>query len=269
MRSFRIAHKKCNNLTPAIKTSSLDFNPLGPAVTLIKIKIMKKAILHNSFKMALLIVCLAIKTKGIGQVSVRSVSDEIMKPESQHEEKRRLPIRFGLGAETFVAGNAKGAFYSANLNLSRGKSLLSLGPCIQKRTLQINAVKLSYSYLLSGINDRYDADELNEMKDDPSDILELRLLCYVQYTHQGSLSYKASRVETITNPESRINFNEVKFSTLEGAVSAELDINLKGLKIRTYMGFTTFYHFKYIDNMYRAKCSPALTFGVGVVIPHL
>jgi hypothetical protein len=230
---------------------------------------MKKAILNNTLKMALLIVCLAIKTKGVGQISASSMPDKLMKPESQQEEKRRLPIRFGIGAETYIAGNAHGTFYSANLNLSRGKSLVSLGPCLQKRSLQLNGVKLSYSYLLSGINDRYDADELNEMKDDPRDILELRLLCYVQYTHQAPLSYNASRVETITNPESKVNFNAVKFSTLEGALSAELDINLKAVKIRTYMGFTTFYHFNYIDNMYRAKCSPALTFGAGIVIPHL
>lgn len=230
---------------------------------------MKKVILHNCLKMALLIACLAIKTKGVGQISASSIADKLMKPESQPEEKRRLPVRFGVGAETYVAGNAHGTFYSANLNLSRGKSLVSLGPCLQKRSLQLNGVKFSYSYLLSGINDRYDADELNEMKDDPSDILELRLLCYVQYSHQARLSYKAERVETITNPESKVNFNEVKFSTLEGAVSAELDINLKAVKIRTYMGFTTFYHFNYIDNMYRNKCSPALTFGAGIVIPHL
>lgn len=228
---------------------------------------MKKTILNSGLKMTLLIACLAIKTKGIGQIA-GSVSDDIMKPEFQQEEKRRLPVRFGIGAETYVAGNAHGAFYSANLNLSRGKSLISLGPCLQKRSLQLNGVKLSYSYLLSGINDCYDADEVNEMKDDPSDIIEFRILGYVQYTHQASLSYNASRVETITNPESKINFNEVKFSTLEGALAAELDINLKALKIRTYLGFTTFYHFNYIDYMYRAKCSPALTFGAGVLIPH-
>ena len=230
---------------------------------------MKKSILHTSFKMALLIVCLVIKTKGISQISASSISDKVMTPVFDQVEKRRVPVKLGFGFETYASGNAHGAYYSPRIDLSKGKSLFSAGPCLQKRSLEINGVKLGYSYLLSGINDRYDQDETNKMKEDPRDILELRMLCYVQYLHNAPLSYAASRVETITNEERKVNFNQVRLSTIEAALCIELDVNIKWFKIRTYMGGTTFYHNDYINGLYRPKCSPALMFGAGIIIPHL
>jgi hypothetical protein len=230
---------------------------------------MKTSVFNNGLKTAILAICLLSINKGSSQVSASHFSDNVMKPEFEQAEKRRVPVKLGLGLEAYASGNAHGAYYSPNVNLSKGKSMISLGPCLQKRSLEINGLKIGYSYLLSGINDRYDQDEINEMKNDPSDILELRVLCYVQYLHNAKLSYNASRVETITNQESKMNFNQVRLSTIESAICIELDINSKWLKIRTYLGASTFYHTDYINGMYRPKCSPALMFGTGIVIPHL
>lgn len=230
---------------------------------------MKKSIFNNGFKTAILAICFLSINKGSSQVSGSHLSDNVMKPEFEQVEKRPVPVKLGLGLEAYTSGNAHGAYYSPRINVSKGKSMFSLGPCLQKRSLEMNGLKIGYSYLLSGINDRYDQDEINEMKDDPSDILELRMLCYVQYLHNAKLSYNASRVETITNPENKVNYNEVRLSTIEAALCIELDINVKWLKIRTYMGATSFYHTEYINGMYRPKYSPALIFGTGIVIPHL
>ncbi|HWY10436.1 MAG TPA: hypothetical protein VN026_03870 [Bacteroidia bacterium] len=229
--------------------------------------------IRTGIRVALIVISLLSITKDFAQPMASLISDKIMKPQfepilKQSEQKKRK-VKFGFGLETYVSGNAHGAFYSARLNVSKGKSVFSLGPCLQKRTLELTGAKLGYSYLITEINDRYDEKELKEMKYKQRDILELRILCYVQYLHNASLSYAASRVETITNNNSGINFNQVRLSTVEAALCAEIDINIKWLKIRTYMGGTTFYHTTYINGMYREKCAPALIFGTGFVIPNI
>lgn len=205
-------------------------------------------------------------SKGVSQKSMTVMQHKIMQP-YQEIVNKKSSVKFGLGVEAYVSGNAHGAFYSANINLSNKQSIFSLGPCLQKRSLEVNGVKFGYSVLLSGSKDRLDEEELKEVG--KPDVLELRLHSYMQYTHEATLSYNASRVETITNPESKINYCQVRFSTLEIAICPELDITIKKMRLRTYMGFTTFYHFKYMDSMYRPKFSPALVFGVGVLMPHL
>ena len=214
------------------------------------------------------IICISSNTIS-AQANAKKMNENILKPNFNQVEKKSLPVRFGLGAETYISGNAHGAFYSARVNISKGKSVFGLGPCLQKRSLALNGVKLSYSYLLSGNNNRYDEDELKEIEDGRPDLLELRALCYVQYTHKAQLCYNASRVETITNNESHVNFNQFRTSTTEIAFCAELDINLNGIKIRNYMGFNVFYHSDYTKNMYRPKCATALVFGTGFIIPNL
>lgn len=218
--------------------------------------------------MAMLVLSVLILNNGTAQPVAGIDPDKILEPISI-KEKRKLPVRLGAELETYVSGNAHGAYYTAAVNLSKGKSIFSAGPCLQKRSLEVNGIKLGYSYLLSGINDRYDQDEINELKDAPRDVLELRVLCFVQYLHKASLSYKASRVETITANESKINFNQVRFTTVEAALCMELDYNIKRFKIKNYMGVSAFYHTDHLKGMYRPKCSPALMFGAGLIIPQL
>jgi hypothetical protein len=233
----------------------------------------KKYTFNIGLKSAVLIMSILILSKGLAQPHSSFMSDKVMKPQlsavlKQAEQKKRS-VKFGFGLETYASGNAHGAFYSARVNVSKGKSVFSLGPCLQKRSLEMNGLKAGYSYLLSGSNDRYDEDELKTMKEEPRDILELRMLCYVQYLNNAPLSYNASRVETITSVNGNINYNEVRLNTIEAALCAELDINIKWLKIRAYMGATTFYHTNYLNGMYRPKCSPALIFGTGFIIPGI
>lgn len=216
------------------------------------------------------IVCLFNVNASIGQKSMNAMNSKIMQPYKEVVKSNSSPLKFGIGAETYVSGNAHGAFYSATINLLKKKSIFSLGPCLQNRSLELNGLKFGYSVSLSGSKskDRYDEDELKEMeKDTRPDILELRLGFYTQYTHNAKLSDNASRVETITNPESKINYYQARFSTIEIVVCPELIINVKNIKLRTYAGFTTFYHLKHMDHMYRPKFSPALVFGAGILIP--
>lgn len=236
---------------------------------------MKKIAILTCLRAALVIASFLIMNNNFAQTKSSLMASNIMKPKAQYNpvlqqiEKKQKRVRIGFGLETYVSGNAHGAFYSARINASKGKSVYSLGPCLHKRSLELTGVKLGYSYLLSGLNSRYDKEELEEMKHEPREILELRLLIYAQYLHKTRLSYAASRVETITSSKANVNYNDVRLNTIEAAVCAELDINIKWIKIRTYMGATAFYHTNQMEGMYRPKFSPALIFGTGFIIPSI
>jgi len=175
----------------------------------------------------------------------------------------------GLGMESYLNGDAHGSFYSLSLNLKRKKAMLSFGPCIQKRSQELNSGKISISYLLTGLNENYDSDEPNEDKTDPSDAVELTVLLNLQYTDQGRLSYHASETETLTNPESNINYSQLRFSTVTATLGPEIDFNLRKLRIRTYAGASFFYHLNYPEGMYRPKYGPAIVLGFGISVPKL
>ncbi len=200
--------------------------------------------IRTNIRVALIVLSFLNITKDLAQPMANLISEKAMKPQFdpilKQAEQKQNKVKFGFGLETYVSGNAHGAFYSARVNMSKGKSVFSLGPCLQKRTLELTGAKFGYSYLISEISDHSDEEVLKEKKDKRQDILELRILCYVQYLHNASLSYAASRVETITSNNNGINFNRVRLSTIEAALCAEIDINIKWLKIRTYMGGTTF-----------------------------
>ena len=230
---------------------------------------MKKNIYNTGLITMMVILSLTNVNKAMAQKAMAVMSSKIMQP-YQETVKTGPAVKIGIGAETYGSGTAHGAFYCATINLSKKRSIFSFGPCLQKRSLELNGLKLGYSVALSGSNDRYDEDELKEMeKVKQPEILELRLRFFTQYTHNAKLSYNASRVETITNPESTINYYNARFSTIELAVCPELIVTYKNVKLRTYAGFTTFYHFKHAETMYRPKFSPALVFGVGILIPEL
>ncbi len=173
----------------------------------------------------------------------------------------------GFGTETYINGDAHGTFYAANVNLTHGRSTISIGPCLQKRSQEVNGGKMSFSYLISGINELYE-DE-SESAAVLNDIVELHALCNLQYTHQSRLSYCAAQAETIANPESTINYGEARFNTITATIGPEVDFSIKKVKIKTYAGASFFHHFKYDESMYRPRTGTALVFGLGIYIPKL
>jgi hypothetical protein len=225
--------------------------------------------IYYKLKLAVTVILLClITTTTFGQLSASVMPKEFIPVLEKKESLKQSPFKFGVGAELYASGNAHGAFYSLSLNISKNKSTFGIGPCLQKRSKQVNGIKMGYTYLLSGDNSRYSIDELAGLNEDSEEILQLRLFANIQYINNANLSYTASRVETITNPESTRNFNEVKLSTVEGALGAELDFAFQRFMIKTYMGGTVFYHTTYITGMYRERISPALIFGIGINIPH-
>jgi hypothetical protein len=172
----------------------------------------------------------------------------------------------GLGLSNYITTNGHGAFYTGFVSVSKGKGMLTLGACLQKRTTEINGGRLSFAYLLASRNEEdelpYGYEEVQE-----ESIMQLRFLSYVQYLDKASLSYNRARVETITNVERNIDWNKVKMSTAEVGMGVEIDFKLKHFMIRNFITLSGYYHMNYIQGMYHERCSPALTLGTGIVIP--
>lgn len=168
----------------------------------------------------------------------------------------------GLGIESYINGDAHGSFYSLRLQFKNGRTTVGLGPCLQKRGGELNGGKISVSYFLTGLDETYD-------REDPSDEIELRALFTLQYTNKARMSYHASRTETLTNPESTILYNDLRFSTVTATLGPEIDYNIGKVRLRMYAGASFFDHLNYPDAMYRPKIGTALVFGLGVSIPKL
>jgi hypothetical protein len=185
------------------------------------------------------------------------IHSQVLNPEKYH---------VGLGLSNYITTNGHGAFYSSFVSVSKGRGMVTLGACLQKRTTEINGGRLSFSYLLASRNDDdelpYGVEETQE-----ESVLQLRFLSYLQYLDRANLSYNRARVETITNVERAIDWNKVKMSTAEAGLGVELDIKLKYFTVRNFITLSGYYHINYIEGMYHEKCSPALTLGTGIVIP--
>jgi len=215
-----------------------------------------KGILFEVAKSIMLIGFVMNVQQGLSQTPA---SDLVSKTKKAYKN-----THINFGAETYINGDAHGTFYSANVNVKSGRSRLAAGPCLQKRSNELNGGKISLSYLLSGINERYeDETESGVILDDE---VELHALCNLQYTHQARLSYCASQVETMTSLDNTINYGEVRFSTITLTVGPEVDFSLRKLKLRTYAGASFFHHFNYDKRMYRPGTGAALVFGLGFYI---
>jgi hypothetical protein len=171
----------------------------------------------------------------------------------------------GTGISTYLTTNGHGAFYSAYVALSKGRSMVTLGPCLQKRTNEIKGGRLSFAFLLAG---RPEEDRTEPAYSEVEEgVLQLKFISYMQYLDQAALSYNRAKVETITNREMQIDWNTVKLSTAEVGLGIEIDAKLKYFTLRNYLTLSVYHHINYIEGMYQERTAPALTIGTGILIP--
>jgi hypothetical protein len=175
--------------------------------------------------------------------------------------------QLGIGMESYVTGGQHGTFYSAYLSATKNKSGITLGPCLQKRSMAVKGAKLSYTYLI-GEKETFVTPDSTIINTVSAVKFKLRIFSFLQYVHKLPLSYLAARVETITNRDEEQNWNEVKLSTLSGGAGIELDIQFRRFTLRNYFGGSMYYHVNYIVSMYHERMSPALTFGTAISIPN-
>lgn len=182
------------------------------------------------------------------------------------EKAGKVPLQVGFNAEVFMNGDAHGTFYSAGVSLKQGRMAMAIGPCLQNRSQEINSGKISFSYLLSGIQEGY-SDETGDPENDPDEVGELRMLFSLQYIHKAPLSYCASRIEALSDPENAGNYAEARLSTVTATLGPELGFYLKKIRVRTYAGVSLFHHCNYLKGMFLPRTGPALVLGIGLRIP--
>ncbi len=193
---------------------------------------------------------------------------------------------FGLTLDTYVSGNAHGTMYSGLLNYRINRSVISLGPSIQKRYMKIGGGKLTYSYLLNAPktkkrysfhtnkNKRNINKYIDEELDDEEEIFtddgfQIKFYSYFQYLNNLPLSYDAQKLESFVNRVENQNWNSTTLSTVEGGLGFELNIRItRNLYWRNFIAASVFYHTKYVTNMQHEQYSPALTIGTSLNIPN-
>lgn len=181
---------------------------------------------------------------------------------SQKTEK--LPYRLGVGIGTHVSGNAHGGVYDVYGSIYNGNSVFSVGPCIQKRSNSICGARMEYNYMVTGRDDfskaRYEFKECEK--------LQLYFFSYLQYIHNSSLSFSSVKREEMTsrsNDNRAVDFDKLKFSTVEGGLGFGLNINLsKQIVWGNYMAFSTYYHTNYMNGMYAERIAPVLVIGTAL-----
>lgn len=174
---------------------------------------------------------------------------------------KKSPYRLGVGIGSHVSGNAHGSIYDVYGSIYNGNSVFSAGPCIQKRTNSICGARIAYNYMLTGKEDF--SKSRNEFND--CEKLQLYFFSYLQYIHNSPLSFNSVRREEITsrsNDNRTVDFEKLKFSTVEGGFGFGLNVNLsKQLVWGNYMAFGTYYHINYMGGMYAERISPVLVIG--------
>lgn len=172
----------------------------------------------------------------------------------------------GAGIETYYSVNGHGAFYSPHISFNKNKHHIKLGPCIHKRTLQVKGAKLTYSYMLAGMEGE---EQLNaDFKESNNGSWRVSIFGYAQFVDFTALSFRRTEEETLLNEGLNVDWNKVYISTAEGGFGAEIDVKLfKYLQFRTYVGIAVYSHLNQPEVMYQDKTAAAFIAGIGLNIP--
>lgn len=176
-------------------------------------------------------------------------------------------LRTGIGADISLSNNGHGSFYGMHLTLSKGRNSLRIGPLLHKRTLQVSGGRLSYSYILAGM----DGEEQLDMgfPESNNGSCRISLFSYLQYVNSTGLSYHRAKEEaTLSNDSIPRDWNNVRLSTVEGAVGAEMDVKLFGyIQWRSFVAIGMYSYLNPIPGMYQESTGLMFLIGTGIDIP--
>ncbi|MGZ3884376.1 MAG: hypothetical protein ACXVP0_17265 [Bacteroidia bacterium] len=182
------------------------------------------------------------------------------------QDSIRKPAYFGIGVEAYLSMSGHGGYYGGYGMLSKGKHMLRIGACMQKRNLQVNGCKLLYSYRVASMN----GEDIYSMSFSELRVgaCQVNVQGFVQYLNNAVLSYKRSKEEGILSKDSTINWGKVTLSTLEIGVVAELALKFtKKTFLNAFIGISYYNHLNYFTGIYNDKSGPVLILGAGISLP--
>jgi hypothetical protein len=186
---------------------------------------------------------------------------------SQEAPKRST---LGFGLEASISNNGHGSFFGAHLTYGKGRNTFRIGPTIHKRTLEFSGARLGYAYVLAGM----DGEEQLGMGFPESNNGSCRISLYttLQYINNTKLSYQRAKEETVLYADTAVHrdWNEVRLSTVELAVGAQIDVKLLNyLQWRTCVGLGGYTYLNYIPGMYQSRTGLIFMISSGIDIPTL
>lgn len=173
----------------------------------------------------------------------------------------------GLGVDVSLSNNGHGGFYGAHLTLSKARASFKLGPCLHQRSMQLTGGRLSFSYILAGM----DGEEQLGMgfPESNNGSCRINLYAYLQYISNTKLSYQRVKEETALYTDTiPRDWNTVKLNTVEGAVGAELDVKLLNyIQWRSFVGIGLYSYLNPVAGMYQEPTGLMFMVGTGIDIP--
>lgn len=183
---------------------------------------------------------------------------------AQEAPKKMYP---GFGVDASLSNNGHGGFYGVHLTLSKGRGSFKLGPCLHQRSMQLTGGRLSFSYILAGM----DGEEQLGMgfPESNNGSCRINLFTYLQFVDNTSLSYQRAKEETTLYADTiPRDWNKVKLSTIEGAIGAEIDVKLLSyIQWRSFVGIGLYSYLNPIAGMYQEPIGLMFMVGTGIDIP--
>ena len=171
------------------------------------------------------------------------------------------PVRTGMGVDLCSSGNGHGVFYTPYVSFHKGRNTFILGPTIQSRSMSVNGGKFTYTRNLSGNCQTFVKDNYYNS----TDVIQLNFFCYLQYNQSALLSNSTIRDEKMVCRGLDVNWNAVRFSTVETGTGIEFRININNnLCVKNYIGASVYQHLDYIVGMDHEQCASSLTLGTGI-----
>ncbi len=193
--------------------------------------------------------------------SLLSAAQEALKKETPKK------MYLGFGADASLSNDGHGGFYGAHLSFNKGRSSFKAGPVLHKRSSELTGGRLSYSYVLAGM----DGEEQLGMgfPESNNGSWRISLFTYLQYINKTKLSYQRAKEETVLYADSIIkDWNQARLSTIEGAIGAEMDVKLFNcLQWRTCVGIGVYSYLNYIPAMYQSQTGIIFMISTGLDIP--
>jgi len=175
--------------------------------------------------------------------------------------------RIGLGVDVSLSNNGHGGFYGAHLTVTKGRNNFKAGPLMHQRSMQLKGGRLSYSYILAGMDGEEQMGITFPESNNGS--CRISIYSYLQYVNNTPLSYTRAKEETQLYIDTiPVDWNAVRLSTIEGALGAEIDVKLLGyVQWRTFVGLGFYSYLNPFQGMYQETTGVMFMIGTGIDIP--
>ncbi len=138
--------------------------------------------------------------------------------------------KFGISATTSMSGQGFGAMYTPSLFYKLNDCKIELGLNIQKRKFNISGMQINFEYTLF--------DESKEYNNSCAGDLELFVYSTIKYNCNAYLSKSQINSEKMIVTDSKIPFDDLKFTALEAYIGFGLNVKLtERLKCCNSIGF--------------------------------